>query len=86
MGAIPSLAPSGDRLQQIPGSMPRLSEVPKACAFAPRCPSVFARCRVERPVPVPAGESLAACFLNEPDPFGLGRAPVVIDAAARAEP
>jgi peptide/nickel transport system ATP-binding protein len=86
MGAIPSLAPSAERLQQIPGSMPRLSEVPKACAFAPRCPQVFARCVVERPAPVPAGESLAACFLNEPDPFGLGRAPAVLDGAVGAAP
>ena len=37
------------RLVQIPGSMPRLSAIPPGCAFHPRCPYAFDRCRVERP-------------------------------------
>jgi peptide/nickel transport system ATP-binding protein len=64
MGAIPSA--QGDiaaRLTQIPGSMPRLTAIPQGCAFNPRCPHVFDRCRRERPEPLPAGSSQAACWL-----------------------
>ena len=55
MGAIPSLATNADRLVQIPGSMPRLSAIPPGCAFNPRCPHAFDRCRVERPEPIREG-------------------------------
>ncbi|MCU0815501.1 MAG: ABC transporter ATP-binding protein [Cypionkella sp.] len=49
MGAIPRLGENLDRLQQIPGAMPRLSSIPQGCAFNPRCPKVFDRCRSHRP-------------------------------------
>ena len=49
MAAIPTLEGRASRLAQIPGSMPRLSAIPKGCAFNPRCPNVFDRCRIERP-------------------------------------
>ena len=64
MGAIPSAeaAPSA-RLTQIPGAMPRLTAIPQGCAFNPRCPHVFDRCKVQRPEPMPAGSSRAACWL-----------------------
>ncbi len=52
MGAIPTLEAEADRLVQIPGSMPRLSNIPRGCAFNPRCDKVFARCMVERPDPM----------------------------------
>ncbi len=52
MGAIPTLEAEADRLVQIPGSMPRLSNIPRGCAFNPRCEKVFARCMVERPDPM----------------------------------
>lgn len=63
MGAIPSLEGTGDRLTQIPGSMPRLTAIPKGCAFNPRCPHVFDRCRVERPDPIRVDNSDVACWL-----------------------
>lgn len=49
MGAIPTLSTDAERLTQIPGSMPRLTNVPEGCAFNPRCARAFDRCRVERP-------------------------------------
>ncbi|NNU79831.1 ABC transporter ATP-binding protein [Halovulum dunhuangense] len=49
MGAIPRLGENLERLQQIPGAMPRLSAIPNGCAFNPRCPRVFDRCRTHRP-------------------------------------
>jgi len=63
MGSIPSLEGSAGRLVQIPGSMPRLTAIPDGCAFHPRCPHLFAASRVERPEPMPAGLSQAACWL-----------------------
>ena len=64
MGSIPSIAEERERLSQIDGSMPRPNEVPGGCAFHPRCPHAFVRCREERPGLVPAGASQAACWLR----------------------
>ena len=63
MGSIPSIEGTGDRLTQIPGSMPRLTAIPKGCAFNPRCPHAFDHCRVERPNLMAVDHSLAACWL-----------------------
>ncbi len=63
MGAIPTAATRAPRLTQIPGNMPRLSAIPQGCAFHPRCPEAFDRCRRERPERLPAGASEAACWL-----------------------
>jgi peptide/nickel transport system ATP-binding protein len=73
MGSIPSLGHRAERLTQIDGSMPRLTEIPKGCAFGPRCTRVGQRCLVERPELMPAGASRAACWLH--DAGGVG-APV----------
>lgn len=48
MGAIPH-AGGGDRLTDIPGTVPALWDLPQGCAFAPRCAIATDRCRVERP-------------------------------------
>jgi peptide/nickel transport system ATP-binding protein len=66
MGAIPSLAGDADRLVQIPGSMPRLSAIPPGCAFNPRCPFAFERCRRDRPEPIPRDAHKVACHLYDP--------------------
>jgi peptide/nickel transport system ATP-binding protein len=70
MGSIPSLGHRSDRLAQIDGSMPRLTEIPQGCAFNPRCLRRGRRCLVERPELMPAGASRAACWLH--DPQGVG--------------
>jgi peptide/nickel transport system ATP-binding protein len=67
MGSIPTLTADTERLTQIPGSMPRLTAIPDGCAFNPRCPHVFDRCRVERPDLLPAERSLASCWLYAAD-------------------
>ena len=36
-------------LRGIPGSLPDLTDPPKGCVFAPRCPYATERCRQERP-------------------------------------
>ena len=63
MGSIPSLDVRVERLRQIDGAMPRLTAIPAGCAFNPRCPQVFGRCRVERPELMPARQTSAACWL-----------------------
>ncbi len=63
MASIPALGTRVDRLAQIDGAMPRLNAMPPGCPYNPRCPSVFDRCRVERPELMPAKETLAACWL-----------------------
>jgi peptide/nickel transport system ATP-binding protein len=64
MGSIPSLGEHRERLAQIDGAMPRLTQIPAGCAFNPRCPKVFERCRRERPELMAAGRSMAACWLH----------------------
>jgi peptide/nickel transport system ATP-binding protein len=65
MGAIPSMSGERERLLQIDGAMPRLGEIPEGCAFHPRCPQAWARCRGERPELMTVGASRAACWLHE---------------------
>jgi peptide/nickel transport system ATP-binding protein len=38
-----------ERLQEIPGTVPALTNLPTGCAFAPRCPHAVERCRAEYP-------------------------------------
>jgi peptide/nickel transport system ATP-binding protein len=64
MGSIPAMDDDRERLLQIDGAMPRLTAIPKGCAFNPRCPRVFERCRVERPELIDAGRTRAACWLH----------------------
>ena len=67
MGSIPTLTADSERLTQIPGSMPRLTAIPPGCAFNPRCPNVFERCRRERPDLLRTERSQAACWLYAAD-------------------
>ena len=46
--------------------MPRLIAIPPGCAFNPRCPQVFARCRIERPELLEPAHTRAACWLLRP--------------------
>ena len=66
MGSIPAVGHHRERLVQIEGAMPRLTEVPPGCPFHPRCRHAFERCPRERPDLLPtAGRSLAACWLHD---------------------
>jgi peptide/nickel transport system ATP-binding protein len=64
MGSIPSIVEDRERLTQIDGAMPRLTAIPSGCAYHPRCPQAFERCRRERPDLMPAGATRAACWLR----------------------
>ena len=65
MASIPDITQDREYLNQIDGAMPRLNAIPAGCAFNPRCPKVFDRCRVERPELMNAGATRAACWLVE---------------------
>ena len=45
MASTPLASAGQARLHQIPGSMPRLTQMPDGCAFHPRCPRVQDKCR-----------------------------------------
>jgi peptide/nickel transport system ATP-binding protein len=49
LGSLPRLEVTSERLEQIPGQPPSLLHPPPGCAFSPRCPYVFDRCREELP-------------------------------------
>jgi peptide/nickel transport system ATP-binding protein len=62
--AVPSVSGNADvRLVEIPGMVPSLTNLPKGCAFAPRCELAIARCREEYPPLESFGaDHLAACW------------------------
>jgi peptide/nickel transport system ATP-binding protein len=62
MGAIPMVGHDVERLTQIEGSMPRLTDIPEGCSFNPRCPKVMKRCFTDRPDLIHAGKTDAACW------------------------
>jgi len=64
--AFPDLTHPDKRLTSIPGYPPKLDELPAGCRFAPRCPLVFERCRVEEPKVIAVSERhMASCHLLE---------------------
>ena len=80
MGSIPSLGVRHDKLTQIDGAMPRLTEIPPGCAFNPRCTFRGQRCMVERPSLMSAGASRAACWLHDRGGVGAPVSKELVDA------
>ena len=67
MGSIPSVEMKVPRLAQIEGAMPRLTAIPRGCAFNPRCPRKFEPCMLDRPeLMATDGPNLAACWHYAP--------------------
>ena len=67
MGSIPTITQEGDRLTQIPGSMPRLTDRPPGCAFAPRCEMAMDVCRQSHPEEKDVGTARVACHFFRKD-------------------
>ncbi len=65
MGSIPTLGQNIERLTQIPGSMPRLAEIPAGCAFSPRCERAFDRCGIDQPELIAGSNRQIACHLYD---------------------
>jgi oligopeptide/dipeptide ABC transporter ATP-binding protein len=67
LSSIPKIG-SREPLYAIPGTPPDLADLPGGCAFHPRCPHAWDRCRAEAPAETPveaplAPDHLARCWL-----------------------
>jgi len=66
LASIPSGA-TGRRLKAIEGSVPPLTELPRGCAFAPRCPDALPQCQLEPPPIANIGpDRVVRCFACSP--------------------
>lgn len=69
--AFPDPMRPTQKLTTIPGSPPRLNDLPPGCRFAPRCPHVFARCHTDLPpVYTMTPTHQTSCFRVEETPGG----------------
>jgi peptide/nickel transport system ATP-binding protein len=65
--SVPSYGTDQDRLTEIKGMVPSLTELPAGCKFVDRCPAAQEKCRAEEPALVQLGASLVRChFPLEP--------------------
>lgn len=69
LASIPDVEQDKDvRLRPIPGSPPDMTNPPKGCPFAPRCPYARRVCAMEMPEFTQVGEGhFSRCFLLAPD-------------------
>ncbi|MBG0789084.1 MAG: ABC transporter ATP-binding protein [Desulfovibrionaceae bacterium] len=66
IAALPQMAGGKKRLNQIPGMMPSLLDMPKGCPFEPRCTVSLGKCKTEIPaLACLDGGTQAACFMCE---------------------
>ena len=63
--ALPGSLQPGSRLNQIPGMMPTLTDIPPGCAFHPRCNISDTVCRMEVPALISKDDHdrMAACHM-----------------------
>jgi peptide/nickel transport system ATP-binding protein len=61
INALPQQTLPGQKLKQIPGNMPALTNLPTGCPFSPRCEYVVDRCRTTLPETVRYGGVEVAC-------------------------
>lgn len=62
LGSVPGHNQRGRRLNQIPGMAPSLIDLPKGCAFHPRCPSSDEACEVVPDPSAPLAGRMVRCF------------------------
>lgn len=65
MGSIPVVGSQAERLIQIEGAMPRLTDIPNGCAFHPRCGQAFELCSSRKPEMRQLERNQVACLLFE---------------------
>lgn len=63
INALPQQTVPGKQLNQIPGSMPGLENLPSGCAFHPRCEFVKEECKSILPEFTPSGGCYVACHM-----------------------
>ena len=75
LSSIPRMSDKCQRLTAIEGQPPDLAALPPGCAFAPRCPSAFERCRAAAPPAFQLGDGRTArCWLAANGAGGNGGA------------
>ena len=67
MASTPLASRGQKRLNQIPGAMPPLSNLPAGCAFPPRCPEAQDRCRAAPDPTLEGCGGRAACWFAAED-------------------
>ena len=65
LDAVPDLKMSGRPRKMIEGEIPNPISPPPGCAFHPRCPLAFDRCKVDVPKPLAFGGHAVACHAVE---------------------
>ncbi len=65
LDAVPDLDLTGRGRKAVEGEIPNPITPPSGCAFHPRCPYAFERCRVERPALLPSAPAVVACHAVE---------------------
>ena len=65
LDAVPDLEMTGRRRKKVEGEIPNPIDPPPGCAFHPRCPFMFDRCRIEVPALLDNGVSRTACHAVE---------------------
>jgi oligopeptide/dipeptide ABC transporter ATP-binding protein len=66
LNSIPRMSDTRNRLAAIDGQPPDLVALPPGCAFAPRCPSAFDRCREAPPSQLTFGDQRTVrCWLAD---------------------
>ncbi|GAB3409121.1 ABC transporter ATP-binding protein [Schumannella luteola] len=87
--SMPNMAaPREERLVPLEGRPPLLTQVPKGCPFADRCPAAFAACRGEEPALLPvagAADHSAACIRAEEIASGSLRRPDIFPRPEEVE-
>ena len=74
---LPTGEQRGTRLAAIPGSMPRLDEMPSGCRFHPRCSLASAQCREQAPSLENHGDRDVSCWhAFEAEPISRVRLPL----------
>ncbi|UCU99048.1 ABC transporter ATP-binding protein [Acidovorax radicis] len=62
LDSLPGAIQPGERLRQISGMAPMLSNRPAGCAFAPRCAQALPQCATSEPGRTVVGERTYRCF------------------------
>ncbi|MEM1249327.1 MAG: ABC transporter ATP-binding protein [Acidobacteriota bacterium] len=72
LASVPRLDGEDRRLVPIEGQPPDLADLPEGCAFAPRCPLAFDRCRHEQPLlDASSDDHWRACLAEGPESPGV---------------
>jgi peptide/nickel transport system ATP-binding protein len=62
LAALPQRVERGKALNQIPGTMPGIADLPDGCAYHPRCERAYAGCHINIPEFEAHGARRIACF------------------------